>query len=338
MNLVVRLIVGLILTLPCVHSSADETGCVQGDCVNGTGTYRWANGDHYEGQFKDGERHGRGTLYYANGGRYEGQFRDDKRSGLGIEYSSDGSVAKEGYWENGEFKRAQRVVGRSATNSTTPKITTGSRSVSIDLNVKVNLIKSSRTFAGPGQYPPEEFAAYGILAFQARASSRDRDRHLMICEAYVTTLPHASELGLPSSAQMATVWPVESASAADRLNEMPREDVCEAAVDEYGLVAAKQALKDAASAGVDTSARGPFLLAWSPSKDKGRTNALVLVGDLSEVTTYEQAQEILRTWSSDIERDPQLWQDGWNVQLLRTKIRLWVDKYGPRMLALFGTD
>jgi hypothetical protein len=53
---------------------------------------------------------------------------------------------------------------------------------------------ASRLFAGPDQYPPEEFAAYGILAFRSRASSQDRARHLMICEAYAATLPHADEL------------------------------------------------------------------------------------------------------------------------------------------------
>ena len=39
--------------------------------------------DKYEGQFKDGKRHGRGTFTHANGDKYEGQFKDDLKNGLG---------------------------------------------------------------------------------------------------------------------------------------------------------------------------------------------------------------------------------------------------------------
>ena len=68
----------------------------------------------------------------------------------------------------------------------------------------------SRFFAGPNQYPPREFAAYGILAFRSRPSSYNRDRYSMICEAYATALPHASELAVPRGKQMVTVWPLNS--------------------------------------------------------------------------------------------------------------------------------
>jgi hypothetical protein len=127
---------------------------------------------------------------------------------------------------------------------------------------------------------------------------------------------------------MVTVWPVDSDAAAFNLNRRPREGICDIAVDYYGLVTAKQALKDAEFAGVDTSDNGPFLLAWSPSTDKGKQDTLILVADLSDVTTYAQAHQILLKWSRDIEEDPQLWsRDGWDIERLRTKIRLWVDKF-----------
>ena len=32
-------------------------------------------GDVYEGEFRDGYRHGKGTLKYANGDVYDGEFR-----------------------------------------------------------------------------------------------------------------------------------------------------------------------------------------------------------------------------------------------------------------------
>lgn len=120
---------------------------------------------------------------------------------------------------------------------------------------------ATRLFAGPNQYPPEEFAAYGILAFRSRASSEDRSRHITICEAYVASLPHSSELNLSASEQMVTIWPVDSDNAANRLNLMPRTDICSVAVNNYGLVDALQALKDAEATGAEGSGMGPFLLA-----------------------------------------------------------------------------
>jgi hypothetical protein len=197
-------------------------------------------------------------------------------------------------------------------------------------------VVASRLFAGPSQYPPDKFAAYGILAFRSRAASHDRARHLMLCEAYVVTLPHASELAIAVADQMTTVWPIDSDREAEELNRVQRTEMCETAVDHYGLATALQALKDAERAGMKAFGIGPFLLAWSPSRAKGKPNALVLVADLSDVTTFRQAQELLLKWSDDIEQDPSLWRRGWDLERVRLKIRLWVDDYGPRILALFG--
>ena len=76
-------------------------------------------------------------------------------------------------------------------------------------------VRAARIFAGPTQYPPEDFAAYGILAFRARASLYDHDRHSMMCQAYASGLPHTTELSIPDSQQMVTVWPVDSENRAE---------------------------------------------------------------------------------------------------------------------------
>lgn len=197
----------------------------------------------------------------------------------------------------------------------------------------------SRVFSGPNQYPPRNFAAYGIVAFRSRPSVHDRDRYVMICHAYISTLPHASELEAPSTEQMVTVWPLDRDNLASQLNYgeiTSTQDSCGTAVDNYGLVISQAALKEAEYAGVPGNTAGPLLLAWSPPTDKGRRDALVLVSDLSDVTTYDQAWELFLAWSRDIERDPTLWSKGWRVEALRRKIQLWVDKYGDKTLAAFG--
>ena len=197
-------------------------------------------------------------------------------------------------------------------------------------------VRAARLFAGPGQYPPEAFAAYGVVAFRARASSADRDRHLMLCEAYVAALPRTAELNLPDAEQMVTVWPIDDSKMADALNEYAPPNLCETAVAHYGLPTALQAIRDAGDDRIGRTRRGPFLLAWSPSLAKGSENALVLFADLSDVTTPEQANAFFVTWRDDIEGNPEYWEDGWNVERLRVGIRLWVDRFGSQIFSILG--
>ena len=52
--------------------------CIKGDCDNGYGTYTWANGDKYVGEFKDGKAHGQGTWTYEDGRVEKGILKKDK--------------------------------------------------------------------------------------------------------------------------------------------------------------------------------------------------------------------------------------------------------------------
>lgn len=196
----------------------------------------------------------------------------------------------------------------------------------------------TRVFAGPNQYPPKSFAAYGIVAFPAKATTDEIPRYNIICEAYVTTLLFYADVHVPLNRQMVTVWPIESDHEATRINNImtPPSKVCDAAVSHYGLLTAQEAIADARKNNARMDGLGPFLLAWSPSEQKGRSDVLVLVTDLSEVTTTEQAQRLFQEWGNDIEKNPDLWEKGWNVNKLKTLIRLWADKYGERLLHLAG--
>ncbi len=196
-------------------------------------------------------------------------------------------------------------------------------------------VRASRLFAGPEQYPPTAFAAYGIVAFPARASRADRERHEMLCEAYVANLPRTDELGLPVEQQMVTVWPVTEDKIADDLNGAPGRPPCETAVRNYGLPAALQAIRDVGPR-LGPPGRGPFLLAWSPATGKGDPDAIVLIADLSDVTTAEQAATIFALWRQDIEANPALWDQGWDLEALRIGIRLWVDRVGTQIFAVLG--
>ena len=41
---------------------------------HGYGVYIWANGEKYEGNWKDGKFDGYGVYFYASGSRYEGKI------------------------------------------------------------------------------------------------------------------------------------------------------------------------------------------------------------------------------------------------------------------------
>lgn len=199
-----------------------------------------------------------------------------------------------------------------------------------------SLVRASRLFAGPGQYPPEAFAAYGILAFPSRATSADLERHMMLCEAYVANLPRTDELGLPVEQQMVTIWPVTEDKIANELNHARDSSPCETAIRNYGLPVALQAIRDVGRARLRPLGRGPVLLAWSPAAGKGDPEAIVLIANLSDVTTAEQAAALFALWRQDIEANPELWNRGWDIEALRTGIRLWVDRVGSQIFAVLG--
>ncbi len=51
---------------------------------SGQGTYTYANGDTYEGQWSNNLRHGNGSYTYATSGvRYEGSWVNGRRDGTG---------------------------------------------------------------------------------------------------------------------------------------------------------------------------------------------------------------------------------------------------------------
>ena len=82
-----------------------DSGCVSGDCFNGTGKRVYENG-YYEGEFKDGLFHGKGFLKHEIG-FYKGEFKEGKRHGKGEEFfahKKNGSHICEGTYKNDEYQ------------------------------------------------------------------------------------------------------------------------------------------------------------------------------------------------------------------------------------------
>ncbi|MHA7826209.1 MAG: peptidoglycan-binding domain-containing protein [Roseovarius sp.] len=200
----------------------------------------------------------------------------------------------------------------------------------------------TRTFAGPGQFPPTGFRGYGFVAFPARAAEFDFKRHTMICQAYMNSLPTISAVRQSREDQFVTVWPLTDGDEAVALNRKVRRSVvpaaCERAINGYDANRAREVIRmvrqneDAAFEG-----RGPFLFGWIPADGFGEVGKLILLLDLSRVTTYEQALTQLQSWQQRVETNPELLRDGFSIENLRRLIRDWSDQHGQAFLLLIGS-
>lgn len=203
-------------------------------------------------------------------------------------------------------------------------------------------VRASGLFAGPGQFPPRHFRAYGILAFSSTVNDGNRSRYEAICRGYISALPAARNLlrrGVNIQDQMVTVWPLKEADFADSLNQNPPSlEKCDDIVVSIDRITSREAMADARSAdqNVDLSRAGPYLIAWSPATQKGEPDVPVLIADLSDITNVIQATSIFRDWAEQIEGDPELWSSGWSLERLRVRLRLWADKYGTLILRPYG--
>ena len=121
-KLFLYIFLGLIL---CNTGFARTTGCVEGDCEDGVGTWTytdkttyvgewnvgkkhgqgtvtWPNGYIYKGEFHNDIWHGQGTLTFPDGATYAGEWRDGFMNGQGTFTLADGTV-KKGIWKDGEL-------------------------------------------------------------------------------------------------------------------------------------------------------------------------------------------------------------------------------------------
>jgi hypothetical protein len=79
-----------------------QSGCLTGDCKNGSGSFAYPDGSKYEGEFKNGKFDGQGTFWFANGDKYVGQFKENFPEGQGTRFLLAGGE-ESGQWHQGEF-------------------------------------------------------------------------------------------------------------------------------------------------------------------------------------------------------------------------------------------
>jgi hypothetical protein len=87
-----------------LFEKSEKTGCIEGDCKNGYGTFISSDGDKYVGNWKDGSKNGYGTETYSLDGseKYVGNWKNGFYSGYGTYTWSDGSKHV-GKWKSGSM-------------------------------------------------------------------------------------------------------------------------------------------------------------------------------------------------------------------------------------------
>jgi len=131
-----------------VNKEVGNTGCIEGDCENGQGTYTWANGDKYVGEWKDDKR--------DNGKQFD---KEDKLVGIWV----DGNL----HTELGSEEATKRKARKDKKGRKIKKDKTGFEYCKKGLNKLVDYHKQNsdlETIAGKpqlwiwksGEYKTEE--------------------------------------------------------------------------------------------------------------------------------------------------------------------------------------
>ena len=93
---------------------------------HGQGKFTYASGDTYEGEWKDGKSHGQGKLTYPGGNTYEGEFKDGKYHGQG-KYANRHGRIYEGEWKDGKRRSSFVYAALPINAGVLPSFLTGSR-------------------------------------------------------------------------------------------------------------------------------------------------------------------------------------------------------------------
>ncbi len=108
---VILILASLLISGSCVYAQNDDckvlipeiSGSYSGGCKNGLAHGKGvARGvDQYEGQFYKGVPNGKGSYKWADGTVYEGQWESGKRDGAGKMIYPDSVIT--GYWKEGKY-------------------------------------------------------------------------------------------------------------------------------------------------------------------------------------------------------------------------------------------
>lgn len=190
-------------------------------------------------------------------------------------------------------------------------------------------IVPARLLLRSADIPPPGLGGYGIVAFTALPTSESRDRLNKVCEAYTHSLPRQQSLPRTVALrdQMLTIWPIDDPNAS-----LAQADNCAYLTSHYDLYGGQAAIRDARRQGLNLSGRGPYLIAWSPSQNRGVPDKIVLVYDLSDYSSQASFDTMFAFWQNAIIANPSLWRNGVAAAQKRLIFRDFVDSTSQSFL------
>ncbi len=93
----------VLISLSLVSSFNILAQCVEGNCFEGVGTFRFENGDSFAGQWRQGLAQGYGTYEFVNGDVYKGSMLSGKMEGRGTYTFANGDKYIGG-WKAGKME------------------------------------------------------------------------------------------------------------------------------------------------------------------------------------------------------------------------------------------
>lgn len=90
-----------------------DANCIDGNCVNGFGTYKYQSGNKYVGNWINSKFDGNGIFYFADGERFEGIFKNNQKASgtyfykIGAKYT--GTYDEKGFELNGTISAVTGV-------------------------------------------------------------------------------------------------------------------------------------------------------------------------------------------------------------------------------------
>lgn len=94
---------------------------IEGNTINGVGSFQFRNGDVYIGEWKEGAANGKGEYKYADGRIYKGEFSEGAAEGAGLYIDASGYVYEGQYSAGmkngtGSYKRGNKVYQAECTD------------------------------------------------------------------------------------------------------------------------------------------------------------------------------------------------------------------------------
>jgi hypothetical protein len=178
------------------------------------------------------------------------------------------------------------------------------------------------------QEAPDGFGAYGYLILIKRSSDNNVERYEAVCNAFFYNLEHVSEYPEHNrSSLMPTYWLAKDSTRFDK-----KSMDCQQWISEYDYARAKEI----ASSIKLLDIKGPVLVAWSKPFEKVNDQEEALVLNLSGFSN-EDMDRAFGIWMDRITRNPDVWQAGFDLVLIKESFRNFLEKYGEHIIDAIKT-